>query len=83
VIPEVGGEKYKHTIMIDCNDGRGIDVGNMTKSSFEISFIGTHVDDYDDEGIIFSRDCAEYTIKTASGNLVLLLVNHFKSQFSD
>jgi len=83
VIPQVGGEKYKHTMVIDGNDGRGIDVGIMTKSSFEISSIGTHVDDSDDEGIIFSRDCAEYTIKTASGNSILLLVNHFKSQSGD
>jgi len=83
VIPQVGGEKYKHTMVIDGNDGRGIDVGIMTRSPFEIDSIGTHVDDFDDKGIIFSRDCAEYTIKTALGNPVLLLVNHFKSQSGD
>jgi endonuclease/exonuclease/phosphatase family metal-dependent hydrolase len=34
----------------------------------------------DDKGQIFSRDCAEYSVNTRSGNLLLVLVNHFKSQ---
>ncbi len=80
VIPMVGGEKYKHTLVIDGNDERGMDVGILTKPAFNISSISTHVDDSDEEGIIFRRDCAEYTIQTPSGNSILLLVNHFKSQ---
>src|SRR5215212_883023 len=47
VIPQVGGEKYKHTMVRDGNDGRGIDVGIMTRSPFEIDSIDTHVDDSD------------------------------------
>jgi endonuclease/exonuclease/phosphatase family metal-dependent hydrolase len=80
VIPKVHGQKYGHTMVIDGNDDRGIDVGIMTKSSFNIQSIGTHVDDIDQEGQIFSRDCAEYTINTPSDNTLLILVNHFKSQ---
>ncbi len=80
VIPMVGGEKYKHTMVIDGNDERGMDVGILTKPAFNISSIGTHVDDFDQEGIIFRRDCAEYTIQTPIGNSILLLVTHFKSQ---
>jgi endonuclease/exonuclease/phosphatase family metal-dependent hydrolase len=80
VIPQVHGQKYGHTMVIDGNDDRGIDVGIMTKPSFDIKSIGTHVDDFDQEGWIFSRDCAEYTIGTPSGNTLLILVNHFKSQ---
>jgi endonuclease/exonuclease/phosphatase family metal-dependent hydrolase len=80
VIPKVHGQKYGHTMVIDGNDDRGIDVGIMTKPSFDIKSIGTHVDDIDDEGQIFSRDCAEYAISTQSGNTLLVLVNHFKSQ---
>jgi endonuclease/exonuclease/phosphatase family metal-dependent hydrolase len=81
VIPRIGdGQKYHHTMVIDGNDDRGIDVGIMTRSTFDIESIGTHIDDYDDVGQIFSRDCAEYTISTPSGNRLLLLVNHFKSQ---
>ena len=32
--------------------------------------------------VIFSRDCAEYEIRTPNGNTLLLLVNHFKSKGS-
>jgi endonuclease/exonuclease/phosphatase family metal-dependent hydrolase len=80
VIPKIHGQKYGHTMVIDGNDDRGIDVGIMTKQPFDIKSIGTHVDDIDDEGQIFSRDCAEYTISTPSGSTLLVLVNHFKSQ---
>jgi endonuclease/exonuclease/phosphatase family metal-dependent hydrolase len=81
VIPMVdGGEKYEYTMVIDGNDERGIDVGILTKEAYEISSIGTHVYDSDQEGMIFRRDCAEYTIQTPLGNSILLLVNHFKSQ---
>lgn len=80
VIPQVHGQKYSHTMVIDGNDDRGIDVGIMTKPSFDIKSIGTHVDDFDQEGRILSRDCAEYIIGTPSGNTLVILVNHFKSQ---
>jgi endonuclease/exonuclease/phosphatase family metal-dependent hydrolase len=80
VIPKIHGQKYGHTMVIDGNDDRGIDVGIMAKPTFDIKSIGTHVDDVDEEGQIFSRDCAEYTISTPSGNILLILVNHFKSQ---
>ena len=73
VIPKVDGQKYGHTMVIDGNDDRGIDVGIMTKPSFNIKSIGTHVDDVDQEGQIFSRDCAEYTISTPSGNTLQTL----------
>jgi endonuclease/exonuclease/phosphatase family metal-dependent hydrolase len=80
VIPKINGQKYSHTMVIDGNDDRGIDVGIMTKQTFDIKSIGTHVDDSDENGPIFSRDCAEYTVGTPSGSRLLLLVNHFKSQ---
>ena len=79
VIPKVNGQRYSHSMVIDGNDDRGIDVGIMTKLAFNIKSIGTHVDDTDANGLIFSRDCAEYTISTPNNNL-LLLVNHFKSK---
>jgi hypothetical protein len=60
-------------MVIDGNDDRGIDLGIMTKPSFNIKSVGTHVDDVDQEGQIFSRDCAEYTISTPSGNTLQTL----------
>ena len=80
VLPKVGVDPFSHVMLIDGNDDRGIDVGIMTKQEHGIVRILSHVDDKDDEGVIFSRDCAEYEIKTAHGNTLLLLVNHFKSK---
>jgi endonuclease/exonuclease/phosphatase family metal-dependent hydrolase len=80
VIPKVGGQKYDHVMLIDGNDNRGIDVGIMTRQSFDIQSIVTHVDDMDGENYIFSRDCPEYKIRTPLGNTLLVLVNHFKSK---
>ena len=80
VIPKIGGQKYGHVMLIDGNDDRGIDVGIMTRQSFEIQSIVSHVDDLYMNEQIFSRDCTEYTIKTSSGNTLLVLVNHFKSK---
>lgn len=80
VIPKVGGLKYGHVMLIDGNDDRGIDVGIMTRQPFEIQSIVSHVDDIDAEGRIFSRDCPEYKIITPSKNILLVLVNHFKSK---
>lgn len=73
---------FKHYMLIDGNDDRGIDVGVL--SNFEIVDINSHVDDeYKGKGgkmyKIFSRDCAEYTIDINGKNLHLLC-NHFKSK---
>ena len=70
---------YRHVMLVDGNDERGIDVGIMTKTGFPIGTIRSHVDAEDEIGVIFSRDCPDYQITTPSGT-VHLLVNHFKSQ---
>lgn len=80
VLPKVNVTPFDHVMLIDGNDDRGIDVGIMTKQGYKIVRMLSHVDDKDDEGVIFSRDCAEYEIMTAQGNMLLLLVNHFKSK---
>jgi endonuclease/exonuclease/phosphatase family metal-dependent hydrolase len=67
-------------MLIDGNDERGIDVGIMTKNGYAIASMLSHVDDKDGSGLIFSRDCAAYTIKTPKGHSLFVLVNHFKSQ---
>src|SRR5207249_391845 len=46
----------------------------------EIERVRSHVDDSDAHGLIFSRDCPEYTITTPAGKRLLLLVNHLKSK---
>jgi endonuclease/exonuclease/phosphatase family metal-dependent hydrolase len=72
---------YRHTMLIDGNDDRGIDVGLFAKDGFDIDIMRSHVDDLDTKGNpIFSRDCAEFVIRTPGGNEVLFLANHFKSK---
>ena len=77
---ELLGGQYGHSMLVDGNDERGIDVGIMTKTGFNIESICSHVDTVDAIGTIFSRDCAQYEISTASGTVIHILVNHFKSQ---
>jgi endonuclease/exonuclease/phosphatase family metal-dependent hydrolase len=77
----VGGTPYRHVMVVDGNDDRGIDVGILTGERYPIERICSHVDDRDAKGdTIFSRDCPEYTITSPTGNEVTVLVNHFKSK---
>jgi len=77
---ELLGNRYEHVMLVDGNDDRGIDVGIMTKKGYEIRSIRSNVDTKDRTGPVFSRDCAQYEISTPSGEVVHVLVNHFKSQ---
>lgn len=81
VISALGGEAFRHAMVIDGNDTRGIDVGLLTRAEFPIGQLRSHVDERLTEGeLIFSRDCAEFEVTTPSGARILLLVNHFKSK---
>lgn len=77
---ELLGGLYDHVMLVDGNDERGIDVGIMTRSNFQIESIVSNVDAVDAVGTIFSRDCPQYEIRTPSGTTVHVLLNHFKSQ---
>ena len=76
----MGGMPYAHAMLIDGNDEREIDVAVYTRARFEIVSMYSHVDDEDETGKIFSRDCAAYEIKTPSDRKIHVLVNHFKSK---
>ena len=77
---ELLGGLYRHIMLIDGNDERGIDVAIMTRAGFAIETIRSNVDATDAQGEIFSRDCAQYEIRTPGGAVIHVLVNHFKSQ---
>jgi endonuclease/exonuclease/phosphatase family metal-dependent hydrolase len=77
---ELLGGLYRHVMLVDGNDERGIDVGIMTGNNFEIESIRSNVDTEDAIGTVFSRDCPQYEVHTPSGTVVHVLVNHFKSQ---
>ena len=80
LLPNVDGAPFEHVMLIDGNDERGIDVGLMSRAGYEITRVRSHVDDTDAQGIVFSRDCPEYTITTPAGKRLLLLLNHLKSK---
>lgn len=81
MIPEVGGTAYRHVMVIDGNDDRGIDLGLMCKDGFPIAQMRSHVDDrLPGGGTVFSRDCPEYDVATPLGNRLTILLNHFKSK---
>lgn len=81
VIAALGGEAYRHAMVIDGNDTRGIDVGLLTRRDFPIEQLRSHVDDMlGERELIFSRDCAEYEVTTPSGARILVMLNHFKSK---
>jgi endonuclease/exonuclease/phosphatase family metal-dependent hydrolase len=80
LLKKIGGTPYPYVMVIDGNDDRGIDVGVMTKAGYEIVSIRSHVDDEDELGQVFSRDCPEYTITTPTGEQLVVLVNHLKSK---
>lgn len=76
----VGGTPFEHVMLIDGNDLRGIDVGILTRAGYDIISIRSHVEDSDAIGRVFSRDCPEYTIRTANGTTLVVIVNHLKSK---
>lgn len=81
VVRAVGGTPYRHVMLIDGNDERGIDVGLLTGPGFPIGKMRSHVDDRDSrDQRIFSRDCPEYSLSTPSGQQLTLLINHLKSK---
>jgi endonuclease/exonuclease/phosphatase family metal-dependent hydrolase len=80
LLPDVKGKPFKHFMLIDGNDSRGIDVAIGSRGGYELGFMQSHVDDEDSQGVIFSRDCPAYDVNTPAGNQVTVLINHFKSK---
>jgi endonuclease/exonuclease/phosphatase family metal-dependent hydrolase len=81
IVTALGGQAFRHVMLIDGNDARGIDVGLITREGFPIEMMPSHVDDWLRDGEpVFSRDCPEFLIATPSGERLFVLVNHFKSK---
>ncbi|MGL5009506.1 MAG: endonuclease/exonuclease/phosphatase family protein [Paracoccaceae bacterium] len=80
VITAVDGKPYPNIMLIDGNDMRGIDVGLMTKTGYDIGLMRSHVADGGPTNPVFSRDCPEYAVTTPQGEVIWVLVNHFKSK---
>lgn len=72
------GFYYKHFMVIDGNDTRGIDIGIMSR--YPITSIRSHVDDAVNDNPVFSRDCPEYDILLPNKRRLVIIPNHFKSK---
>ena len=81
LLPGVQASPYDQVMLVDGNDERGIDVGLMARSGYRIGWMRSHVDDVSSRGSrVFSRDCPEFSVWTPAGEVVWVLVNHFKSK---
>lgn len=80
VLPLEGGMPYRHVMLIDGNDARGIDCAIMTGPDHPITAMRSYVDLRDAEGLVFSRDCPEFHLDTPGGGRLVVLVNHLKSK---
>lgn len=81
ILPAIGGDPFRHVMVIDGNDERGIDVGLMSRQGFPIGRMRSHVDDLLANGQpVFSRDCPEFEVATPGGVRVIVMVNHLKSK---
>ena len=72
------GSEFPHNVLIDGNDQRGIDIGLFSR--FPIEAVRTNIEERENGKRVFSRDCPEYDVRLPSGELLVLLGNHFKSK---
>ena len=77
---DVGWTAYDEALLLEGNDTRGIDVGILARAGHTVTDLRTHIYDRDADGVVFSRDCAEYHLRTPGGERLVVLVNHFKSK---
>ncbi len=81
MLSALGGRPFRHVMLIDGNDERGIDVGLLSRDGFPIGPMRSHVDDRLANGSpVFSRDCPEYEVGTPCGRRLVIMVNHLKSK---
>jgi endonuclease/exonuclease/phosphatase family metal-dependent hydrolase len=82
-VPEAPASElaFDEVMLIDGNDDRGIDVGVMARTGHQVTDMRSHANERTPAGgMLFSRDCAEYLVRTPKGGNLLLMVNHFKSK---
>lgn len=74
----LGGEQYRHRLVIDSHDPRGIDVAILSRHPIVAARSYRHERNAANTAPLFSRDClvAEFNV---SGKSLTLYVNHFKS----
>lgn len=74
----LGGMQYKHRVLIDSHDPRGIDVALLSRYPLMSIRTYRHERNAANTASLFSRDCLEVHIDIDSKDLTIF-VNHFKS----
>src|SRR5688572_4194612 len=85
LMPELdnrGLQPYRHILLMDGNDPRGIDVGLLSR--VPVTGMKSHVELRNAEGdALFRRDCAQFAFEVDNSQKLVILGNHFSSQGSD
>jgi endonuclease/exonuclease/phosphatase family metal-dependent hydrolase len=82
LVRDFAGQKpYRHVLLIDGNDERGIDVALFSR--FPVQAMRTHIHEtstYQGKKVLtFSRDCLEADVELPSGDVLTVMINHLKS----
>ncbi len=83
-LPEFNGVPYRELLVLQGNDGRGQEMGMLTKNGFQIQEIRTYGNELDDNGkLIFDKNLMKYEILTPLQNRIFLLSVHLQEQGKD
>jgi len=74
----LGGMRYRHRVVIDSHDPRGIDVAILSRYPIVAMRSYRHERNAANTASLFSRDCLEAKLDV-SGKALTIYVNHFKS----
>jgi len=84
LLPEFNGAPYRELLVLQGNDGRGQEIGMLTKNGFQIQEVRTYSNELDDNGMpIFDKNLVKYEITTPSQNKICLLAVHLQEQGKD
>jgi len=83
-LPEFNGVPYRELLVLQGNDGRGQEIGMLTKNGFQIQEVRTYSNELDDSGKpVFDKNLLKYEITTPSKNKICLLAVHLLEQGKD
>lgn len=83
-LPEFNGVPYRELLVLQGNNGRGQEIGMLTKNGFQIQEIRTYSNEMDDSGKpVFDKNLVKYEITTPSKNKIFLLAVHLLEQGKD
>jgi len=84
LLPEFNGVPYRELLVLQGNDGRGQEMGMLTKNGFQIQEVRTYGNELDDNGKpVFNKNLVKYEIITPSQNKIILLSVHLQEQGKD